>query len=349
MERCRYTVMLKQTFLEARARKFMPKVFFGVSDVQVRRIQDYIKLYTKHPFSGTATGAILDEAASSQGKMIRPRLVMMSGAYGIQDDDVRERLYKLAAVVEMTHLASLIHDDVVDDAPFRRGKPSIQSKYGKNAAVYAGDFLMSRITYHLMREGCNRSGMVLSQAVEEMCAGEIGQTMCRYKRDVTIDEYMRNIHGKTVALFKACCRIGAMESECDERVVSVLESIGECLGYMFQMRDDLLDFAPDSSLIGKNAHQDFREGIYTIPVLIALSQPGGRQALTPYMERSAAGTLTAEDICHMEELVESLGGMEGAWEKIHAYQHKAERLISSLPGCDTSVQLCKLIRKLGAV
>ena len=185
--------------------------------------------------------------------MIRPRLVLMAGSFGTDRDDVRERLYKLAAVVEMTHLASLIHDDIVDDAPFRRGKPSVQSKYGKNAAVYAGDFLMSRITFYLMREGLNRSGMIISQAVEEMCAGEIGQAMCRYKEDVTLDEYLQNIHGKTVALFRACCRIGAMESGCDERVSRMLESFGECLGYMFQMRDDLLDFVPDSSMIGKKA------------------------------------------------------------------------------------------------
>ena len=87
--------------------------------------------------------------------------------------------------------------------------------------------------------------------------------MCRYKEDVTIDQYLQNIHGKTVALFRACCRIGAMESGCDERVSRMLESFGECLGFMFQMRDDLLDFVPDSSMIGKKAHQDFREGIYT--------------------------------------------------------------------------------------
>ena len=174
-------MMIKQTLLETSARKFMPKLFAGISDDQVRRVKEYIKLYTQHPFEGTATGAVLDDAASSQGKMIRPRLVLMAGSFGTDRDDVRERLYKLAAVVEMTHLASLIHDDIVDDAPVRRGKPSVQSKYGKNAAVYAGDFLMSRITFYLMREGLNRAGMVIAQAVEEMCAGEIGQAMCRYK------------------------------------------------------------------------------------------------------------------------------------------------------------------------
>lgn len=208
---------------------------------------------------------------------------------------------------------------------------------------------MSRITFYLMREGLNRAGMVIAQAVEEMCAGEIGQAMCRYKEDVTIDQYLQNIHGKTVALFRACCRIGAMESGCDERVSRMLESFGECLGYMFQMRDDLLDFVPDSSMIGKKAHQDFREGIYTLPVLLAREQPGGRRLLHPYMERSAEGTLTHADICRMEEIVAALGGLEGAWNQIHTYQKRAEDILEALPSSDISLQLGKIVRKLGAV
>lgn len=342
-------MMIKHTLLETSVRKLMPQVFASVSDDQVNRVRDYIRQYTRHPFQGTATGAVLDDAVSSQGKMIRPRLVLMAGSFGEHRSDVQERLYKLAAIVEMTHLASLIHDDVVDDAPYRRGKPSVQGKYGKNSAVYAGDFLMSRIAFHLMREGLNRSGMVVSQVVEEMCAGEISQALCRYKEDVTISEYMQNIHGKTVALFRACCRIGAMESGCDERLIRLLEDFGECLGFMFQIRDDLLDFVPDSSTIGKKAHQDFREGIYTLPVLLAREQPGGLKLLRPYMEKGAAGTLTAADIGCMEEIVAAMGGLEGTWNEIHRYQYQAEEILEKLPLNDVSTQLGKLVRKLGAV
>ena len=340
--------MIKQMVLENSARRFMPKYFAKVSDEQLVKVKTYIEQFTAHSFGGTKTGAVLRDATSSRGKMIRPRLLLMAAAYGSAELERNERLYQLAAIVEMTHLASLIHDDVVDEAPFRRGKPSIQSKYGKSAAVYAGDFLMSRISYYLMQEGLNRAGIVLTKTVEEMCAGEIGQAMCRYREDVTIPEYLQNIHGKTVALFMACCRIGAMEGGCSERIISLLESFGECLGYMFQMRDDLLDFS-DSVLIGKSAHQDFKEGIYTLPVLVALQQPGGRVALKPFMQRSAEGTLSAKDIHQMEDIVESLGGMDGAWQQIHAYQSKAEWILQELSDNDVSSQLLKLIRKLGAV
>ncbi len=327
----------------------MPKYFAKVSNDQIKKIKQYIQAFTAHAYGQTPTGLVLDDATASEGKMIRPRLLMTAAEYGPKRAAAEESLYKLAAVVEMTHLASLIHDDVVDDAPFRRGKPSVQCKYGKHAAVYAGDFLMSRISYYLMREGLNRSGMVLAETVEHMCGGEIGQARCRYKTDVTIDEYLHNIHGKTVALFMACCRIGAMESGCSEHVTDRLESFGECLGYMFQIRDDLLDFTSDKELSGKNAHQDFREGIYTLPVLIALTRPGGRKALLPYMERSAGGMLTDEEVSDMERIVAAFGGMEETWRYISRYQRRAEMLLSSLPSCDAAQLLQKLVQKVGAV
>ena len=109
----------------------MPKYFAKVSDEQLVKVKKYIEQFTAHSFNGTKTGDVLCDATSSRGKMIRPRLVLMAAAYGSEELQENERLYQLAAIVEMTHLASLIHDDVVDEAPFRRGKPSIQSSMVK--------------------------------------------------------------------------------------------------------------------------------------------------------------------------------------------------------------------------
>lgn len=306
-------------------------------------------MFTAHSFCGTDVGAVLDDAVSTRGKMIRPRLVLLASEFGPERKTAHELLNKLAAIVEMTHIASLIHDDIVDDAPYRRGKPSIQAKYGKNAAVYAGDFIMSRISYYITKENMNRSGVILSKTIEEMCAGEIGQAMCRYKEDVAIEEYLHNIHGKTVALFMACCRIGALESGCDEKTIQVLTSFGECLGVMFQLRDDLLDFTSDVLTIGKAAHQDFQDGIYTMPVLYALKQPGGREAMLPFLRSNVEGTLTAEQIFQMEKIVTELGGVEATWQEIESRQKHAEDMIDMLPTCEASSLMVKLVRKLGTV
>ncbi|ERT57993.1 polyprenyl synthetase family protein [Megasphaera vaginalis (ex Srinivasan et al. 2021)] len=339
--------MINQTILENSHRKLMPKLFACIHDEQIQKVKEYIKIYTQHPFAGTETGAILEEAASSAGKMLRPRLLLMAGAFGKHNGDTQERLYKLAAIVEIAHSASLIHDDIIDNASFRRGNPSIQSKYGKSAAIYAGDFLMSRISSHVMREGLTHAGSILFQAVAEMCAGEIGQARCLYKETVTLDEYLHNIGGKTVALFRACCRMGAVESGCSEDLADRLEAFGECLGYMFQIRDDLLDFTPSRTLIGKNTHQDVREGIYTLPILLTLENPAGRQALSPYLKRNREGDLSDNDMQQIYAILTAYDGILGAWEYIHNYQKQADSILNSLPPADVLPQLKSLIRKLG--
>ena len=163
-----------------------------------------------------------------------------------------------------------IHDDIVDEAPFRRDRESVQRRFGKDAAVYAGDYLIARVQYYQAQENLHEAGMLLADAIQQMCAGEIGQARCRYREDVTMQEYLCNIRGKTTALFRASCRIGALESGCSKEVIEQLDRLGESLGCMFQFRDDLLDFTTDKEVLGKETHKDFRDGIYTMPVLMAM-------------------------------------------------------------------------------
>ena len=143
------------------------------------KVRYYIWKIAAGPDSGTPTGAVLKDALSSSGKLLRPRLLLYFGGMGPEVQARRERLYLLAAMTELTHLASLIHDDIVDEAPSRRGQPSIQSKYGKDAAVYAGDFLISRVFRWGAQEGLLNAVERLAQTVEDMCAGEIGQAADR--------------------------------------------------------------------------------------------------------------------------------------------------------------------------
>lgn len=335
--------------IEARLRRFLPPVLEERQKKDLNRVQSYIVQFTEYSFAGTQTGDVLQEAVSSRGKMVRPQLVLMAGRFGTSSDIIMERLYKVAALVEMTHLASLIHDDIVDDGTLRRGRSSIQHQYGKSAAVFAGDFLMSRITYYLMKEGFNKSGMVLAKAVEAMCTGEITQALCKYKMDLTIEAYLQNIYGKTAALFRAACHIGAIESGCTPEVRMNLEKLGETLGYMFQMRDDLLDFSPDNRIIGKSSHQDFREGIYTLPVLYACETNEGKKCLHPYMERNATSGLTEKELQEMEQHVMTFGGMEKTWQTIHAYQEQAEYILTTLPDRNAIAPLMQLVRKLGSL
>jgi len=313
----------------------------------IEKVNDYISIFSDHQFRDTKVGEVLDDVAATRGKMLRPRVLLLAGAYGPRFETAKERLLKLAAMVELTHMASLIHDDIVDDAPFRRSKPTLQMKYGKDQAVYAGDFLMSHVSYFALKEKMIRSGLVLAKTVEEMCAGEIGQAECRYRENITEQEYMRNIHGKTAALFMAACRIGATESGCTKAVIHKLEQFGEYLGIMFQLRDDLLDFTSDVQSIGKEAHKDFRDGIYTMPVICALRHPRGPKELLPVMRSNAAEALTDEQILIMRRLVAELDGVKATRQEIRIYQKRAEDIIlKSLPRGENSSLLLEMLHDL---
>ena len=309
------------------------------------KVRYYMHLIASHPYSGTEVGRVLDDTLDVNGKMVRASLVLCAGAFGPNFETKFDRLSMLAAMVELTHLASLVHDDIVDEADFRRGKPSIQRKYHKDAAVYAGDFLITRVNYYEAKEHLNDAAAVLSQTIERMCAGEIGQALCRYKANTTVAEYLNNIRGKTVELFKGACRIGALEAGCSEDVISKLECFGENLGIMFQLRDDLLDFTSTKAEMGKATHMDFREGIYTMPVLYALTQDKSGELLA-IMQKNAIQNLTDKEIQETEKLVVALGGVESTIKEIRSCQSKIEGLLKELPNSKSTSLLSDLVRKL---
>ncbi len=322
----------------------------GQIDDWMEQVDTCLNMYTAHDFNGYGVDDVINDAMSSRGKMIRPRMLLICASFGPHFKERRDVLCELAAIIEATHMASLIHDDIVDDGTSRRGKPSIQYKYGKDAAVYAGDFLMSRVSFYISKDNLNESGAILSKTVEEMCAGEIAQAMCRYREDVTVDEYLSNIHGKTAALFMAACQIGATESGCDEKIIENMKTFGECVGIMFQLRDDLLDFVSDSETEGKEMHRDFKEGIYTMPLICALKNPESREELLPLVRDNRSRDLTKEELTRFEQLIAGLGGIEETLREIYDRQIKAEQiLLDALPQNEYTLELVRLIRKLGDI
>lgn len=322
--------MKSRSVTESIARQAEMAAFKAALTEGMKDVKDKIRLITSHSLQGTRTGAVLDDAGSASGKMLRPWLLLQCSSFGPLREERKDRLAMLAAMVELTHQASLIHDDIIDEAPYRRGKLSLQEKFGKHAAVYAGDFLMSRIYYYEAKEGLNEAAMILSETVEHMCEGEIGQATCRYREDVTKEEYLRNIEGKTAALFRSACRIGAAEAGCPESVVDRLSQFGENLGIMFQLRDDLIDFLSDSREEGKETHKDFRDGIYTMPVLMAMQEDSCRQELLPLMRKSTQESLSPSEIRHMEETVIEYGGVEATRGQIRAMQERCYAILDEL-------------------
>jgi len=293
-----------------------------------------------------AVAQVLSNVCQNRGKMVRPALLLLAARLGPQDKTLNRQLYKLGAIVEIVHMASLIHDDIIDDSPLRRGRPTLQQQFGKDMAVFAGDFLISRVMYHLAREGMTREMMTIGRTIEKMCRGELGQMACRFDTETTIDMYLHNIYNKTVTLFIEAVQLGAVTSGCDEATVNCLTAIGEHLGYMFQIRDDLLDFISDPKREGKPVHKDFADGIYTLPVLYALGQSAYAKRLREIASASSTDPNYGELLEEMQELVTQSGGIDFSWQQITNHAKKARQQLRTLPDNEGRKGLGRLIDQI---
>lgn len=293
-------------------------------------VKRYIYLIANFSIKESQVGAVLDDVLNISGKMIRAKILLLSAFSGTNWKNNKERICKLAAMVELTHLASLIHDDIVDDSPYRRGKQSIQGKYGKDAAVFAGDFLIARVFYYGVVENLNEAVSILAKTIENMCIGEIEQELYHYQEDISEEKYFEIIERKTAALFQAACSIGARESVCSKELTQKLELFVKNLGLMFQIKDDILDFTSNSKDLGKETYKDFQNGIYTFPVIMTLKNPKLREVLEPIMKKNKKEKLSAEEILQLEKYIVSFGGIEASYEKIKSLSNINRQLIKEL-------------------
>ena len=298
---------------------------------EMEQVEQYLSEYLRDPGYGGAVAEILGDLGKSKGKRLRPGLLLMASRYGESFAQARDKLCRLAALVELVHMASLVHDDIVDDAPIRRGLPTTQAKYGKDMAVYAGDLILSRIVQSLFRDGFEPVGKDFGDTVEAMCLGELGQMECRFRENTTADQYMRNIYGKTAALCRLACVAGARMSGCSEEVQARLEQLGIHFGYMFQIRDDLLDFVSDAEAEGKMTRMDFREGILTLPVLYAMENEEYRPQIIDLIRSARAGSFSAGDARELTRLTAVSRGMLRAVQDMEKHAALALNAIENLP------------------
>ncbi|MFK4100925.1 polyprenyl synthetase family protein [Streptomyces sp. NPDC019531] len=197
------------------------------------------------------------------GKRFRPLLVMLAAQFG---DPYAPGVVPSAVVVELTHLATLYHDDVMDEAAVRRGVDSANTRWGNSVAVLTGDFLFARAS-HILADLGPEAVRVQAEAFERLVTGQILETAGPMDGRDPVEHYLDVLGGKTGSLVAVSCRFGAMMSGADETVVDVLTQYGERLGVAFQLADDVLDIASDSHESGKTPGTDLREGIPTMPVL----------------------------------------------------------------------------------
>ena len=228
---------------------------------------------------------MLDHALAPRGKRLRPALVLLAGAFG---DYNLNRLVPLGAAIELLHTASLVHDDVVDGAVSRRGRPTANAVFDNALTVLLGDFMFANAAEMVTRTGSLPVTRLFALALMKMTSGELDQDAAAFDVGRDVQHYLWRIGGKTAALFGHATQGGALLAACPDARVEALHSYGYNLGMAFQIVDDILDFIGDEAEMGKAAGSDLLEGTITLPVLCYLDSAPAENPVRRFLAADGA-------------------------------------------------------------
>lgn len=260
-----------------------------------------------------------------KGKRIRPLLVLLTAK---TCGGIRERSYRAAALVELLHTATLVHDDVVDESEKRRGTFSINALWGNKVAVLLGDYFLSRGLLLALEHDDYDLLRVLSDAVRRMSEGELRQVQHARSMDIDEESYYRIISDKTASLLSACTRCGALSVDADEKSLKAMGEYGEQLGLAFQIRDDLFDFGTQE--VGKPVGADFQKKLVTLPLIHALevADQSERKKILKIIRKGKKSKDSRQIIF---EFVKSTGGLVYAQERMEEHVRSAQSLLGVFP------------------
>lgn len=267
------------------------------------------------------------ELLEAGGKRIRPALVVLAAMCGTYD---RDRVLPAAMAVEVTHAATLVHDDVIDRSPTRRGRPTVAAALGDEPAIVIGDFYFAKAYEWAARTNTPEVVAILARAVMDICSGEVRQQAIRYRYNTGVDEYMRRIEAKTATLLAACCDIGALLGGLGDEPREALRSYGRLIGLAFQIADDVLDYTGTEGEVGKPIGQDVLEGFATLPLMLSSIRLEDDRRLDDDEARRVA------------DEVRSSNGPELALQQARNHASKARDQLGSLPASEAIHTLASL-------
>lgn len=302
-------------------------------DEDLNRLEDALRqaVAVDDPFlSEVATHLI-----AAGGKRLRPTLTLAAAT--VDDRGATEEVLLGGVAVELVHLASLYHDDVMDEAPTRRAAESVNSRWGNLVAIVAGDFLLARSASVAASLGSEVSGL-LAATLGRMCEGQISEVSTAYNPERSPERYLATIADKTASLMSASCRIGALLAGVEGARREALTRFGECFGMVFQIRDDILDVIGTSDELGKPPGQDLVEGVYTLPVLRALADPEAAAELRPLLGRRLEGPERAKAAA----MVAASGGVAAAAQEARRWAGRAAEMASALNPTEVGKALGRL-------
>jgi heptaprenyl diphosphate synthase len=293
--------------------------------------EDLAKVEVELRQSVVAGDAFLTEVAShlilAGGKRIRPGFCLSASlARDFDERAVSHEVIMGAVSVELVHLGSLYHDDVMDDALTRRTVDSVNAKWGNLKAILAGDFLLARASEIAAALGTEVAGL-LANTIARLCEGQVRELQDAYNVERTEPDYLTSITGKTAALLATSCRVGALVAQLPRPLVETLSDFGMHYGMAFQIVDDILDVVATDEELGKPSGNDLVEGIYTLPVLRALQTPAG-----PGLRKLLGDKLDPSVRDRARALVKASGGVESALDDARRYSQLAAEALTPLKG-----------------
>jgi len=311
-------------------------------EVELQRVDDLLhaELSSAVKTVFAASRHILDAG----GKRLRPTLVLLS-ARACQRDSDADRAVAVAAGIELVHMATLMHDDVIDGAESRRGRKTASAFWGNQVSVLTGDYMLSKGTSLLAEDGDIRVIQTLARASVAMTEGEIGQIETRGDTRSLTSQYLSIIRDKTAEFVAACCRIGALIAGAEPPMEDALVGYGLDFGLAFQITDDLLDLVGDPAVTGKPIGADISEGKVTLPVILALERanPSERMALEHILHNDGA---TPADVEFVRRLIWETGAIEGTRDAASDYVSRAVERLEILPASEYRDSLEGLARHI---
>ena len=295
---------------------------------------------------GELLNEMLKEALSSRGKGIRPLLVTLSAAMNARTAGAAggQRVSLAAMLVEMIHTASLIHDDVIDEADTRRGRPSINARWQSHKAVLLGDYILARNMAIGLESGQFDLVSHICGRMASLCEGEILQDDCAARQNMTRRTYLDIIFKKTASLLGVSASAGALAVGATRDKVTTMRRFGESLGMAFQIQDDILDYTP-SAQTGQPRGNDLREGKITLPLLEVLEK-SSEERRTELLAMLKTCHENEEAVQRMQQIVLDEGGLDAAAATMHGYFAKAVQMLSEYddsPYRTSLVHLCSFI------
>lgn len=275
----------------------------------------------------------------SGGKRIRPIFVLLGGRFGDKD---KSKLHYVAVALELIHMASLVHDDVIDESSKRRGMDTINETYGNKCAMYTGDYLFSKALTSMTEIENAEAHKVLSYTILELCRGEIEQIKDKYNFDQNLRCYLRRIKRKTAILIASSCQLGAIATNATPEVQRILYLYGYYVGMSYQIIDDILDFVATAEELGKPAGGDLQQGNITLPVLYAMEDSVIREKIIKVND-----TTSRDEIESILIDIKQSDAIERSFKISERYLQKALDIIQPLPRGQAKMSLHGIAKYIG--